>query len=670
MPSSYVLVIAEKPRAAAKIAEALGAKTKLMIDGVRVWVGEFLGKAVVITSTAGHLYTLYTNERGFPVFKCDWGPRWLYEPKSGHLRKYYNVLKRLSTRAEAYVNACDFDIEGSVIGFNIINFLGDIKRASRAKFSALTKEDIIRAFKNLQPLDWNYIESGLARHILDWVWGINVSRALMEIYSKVYKNKTVLSAGRVQSPTLLELVKRHIERETFVPVPMFTVTVKISHEGREYTLSRNFEPFRSLDEAKKVVEALKASGKLIVTQAERRIIHLDPPPPFNLTELQVEAAKVFGYSPARTLKIAEDLYLESLISYPRTNSEKIPPTIDNTQILRKLTYLPDLGNYALELLRRNLTKPREGLGEDPAHPAIHPTGYLPSRNLNREQRNLYDMIVRRYLASFYPSSKIEDVVYVIKEPSTGLSFTLTGRRIVSYEWLRVYRFRKVSNVEAPSLRVGEEVKILSVKLVKIYTQRPPPYTKASILKWMESVGIGTEATRAEIIETLVRRGYVRGKNMEVTELGLRVAWILETLFKEITEVELTREFERKLQAILQGKLSKEEVVSEAISRLNSKLSEIKKAIVEYEDRILKEKLRLAGNVGRCVVCGEDSIDILEGMSLCPIHLRAYENLIKNYSAWKENLNMNFEEYIDAVHKLRSTGRYVKELIKYLNRRVK
>ncbi len=635
-----------------------------------MWVGSFLGKDLVITSTAGHLYTLYTNERGFPVFNCDWGPRWLYEPGSEHLRRYYNVLKKLSARAEEYVNACDFDIEGSVIGFNIINFLGDVKRASRAKFSTLTKEDIVRAFKNLQPLDWNYIESGLARHVLDWMWGINVSRALMEIYSRVYKNRTVLSAGRVQSPTLLELVRRHIERETFVPLAMFTVTVKISHGGREYTLNRNFEPFRSLDEAKKVVEALKSSGKLTVTQAEKRIIHLEPPPPFNLTELQVEAAKVFGYSPARTLKIAEDLYLESLISYPRTNSEKIPPTIDNTQILRKLTHLPDLGNYALELLRRNLTKPREGLGEDPAHPAIHPTGYLPSRSLSREERNLYDMIVRRYLASFYPSSRVEEVVYVMKEPSTGLSFTLTGRRVVSYEWLRVYRFRKVSNVEVPPLRTGEEVKISSVKLVKTYTRRPPPYTKASILKWMESVGIGTEATRAEIIETLIKRGYVRGKNMEVTELGLRVAQILETLFREITEVELTREFERKLQAILHGKLSREEVVGEAISKLNSKLSEIKKVIAEHEDRTLKEKLKLARNVGRCAVCGEDSIDFLEGVSLCLAHLRAYKSLIENYRAWKESLNMGFEEYVDTIYKLRSTGRYVRELIEYLNRRVK
>lgn len=624
----------------------------------------------MITSTAGHLYTLYTNEKGFPVFKCDWGPRWLYEPKSRHLRKYHNVLRKLSARAEAYVNACDFDIEGSVIGFNIINYLGDIKKASRAKFSALTKEDITKAFENLQPLDWNYIESGLARHILDWIWGINVSRALIEIYSKIYKNRTILSAGRVQSPTLLELVRRHVERETFVPVVLFTISVKISHEGKEYTLDRNFEPFRSLDEAKNAVETLKASKKLVVTRADRRVVHLDPPPPFNLTELQVEAARAFGYSPAKTLKIAEDLYLESLISYPRTNSEKIPPTIDNTQILRKLTSLPDLGSYASELLRRNLTKPREGPGEDPAHPAIHPTGYLPSRGLSREERNLYDMIVRRYLASFYPSSKVEEVIYVMKEPSTGLSFTLTGRRIVSHEWLRVYHFRKVSSAAAPLLHVGEEVEISSVKLVKAYTRKPPSYTKASVLKWMESVGIGTEATRAEIIETLVRRGYVRGKNMEVTELGLRVAHILDTLFKEITEVELTREFERKLQAILLGKLSRREVVDEAISKLGMKLGEIKKAITSYEDRALKEKLGLAKNVGHCVICGEDSIDSVGGMALCSIHLRAYKNLIENYSAWKESVNASFEDYVDTVYKLRSTGRYVREVIEYLNRRVK
>jgi len=662
-------VIAEKPRAAAKIAEALGARSKLSVDNVPIWVGKLRGKDIVIAPTAGHLFTLYTNEKGFPVFNCSWGPRWVYESHSKHLRRFYDALKKLSRGAEYYVNACDYDIEGSVIGYNIIKHFGDVSRAYRVKFSTLTKEEISRAFNDLRPLDWGNIESGLARHTLDWMWGINVSRALMSVYGKISGNNVVLSAGRVQSPTLIELVRRYLDRETFVPEPLFTVSVKIEFDGKEYTLSNSFDSFKRLEDVKRLVDLLRERKRLVVKKAEKEVVSLDPPPPFNLTELQLEAARLYGYSPAKTLEIAENLYLESLISYPRTNSEKIPPTIDNTQILRKLSTLPELGSFASELLRRRLLVPREGPGEDPAHPAIHPTGYLPTRRLSKEESNLYELVVRRYLASFYPSAKVEEVIYTIVEPISGAAFKLVGRRVISREWLKVYHYRRINLVEVPVLRPGDEVSISSVKLLRVYTKPPPSYTKASILKWMESVGIGTEATRAEIIETLFRRKYVQGKNIEVTDLGLKVAHILTTLFREITEVELTREFERKLQGIMLGKINKKEVIDEAIEKLGHKLEEVKKILRNHEEIELKKRLGLATGY-RCSVCGGDSTGEEDGINLCSPHLRAYQNLKKTYDVWKSSVNMNFEDYVKAVSKLKSTGRFVKEVIEYLAKRVK
>ncbi|MEM1623539.1 MAG: DNA topoisomerase I [Sulfolobales archaeon] len=662
-------MIAEKPRAAAKIAEALGARSKLSIDGVPIWVGKLHGKDVVIAPAAGHLFTLYTNEKGYPVFNCSWGPRWVFEHGSKHLRRFYDALKKLSSGAEYYVNACDYDIEGSVIGYNIIKHFGDVSRAYRVKFSTLTKEEISRAFNDLRPLDWGNIESGLARHTLDWMWGINVSRALMSIYSKVFGSNVVLSAGRVQSPTLIELVRRYLERETFVPEPLFTVSVKIELNGKEYSLSNGFDSFKRLDDAKRVADLLRERKRLVVERAEKRIVSLEPPPPFNLTELQLEAARLYGYSPAKTLEIAENLYLESLISYPRTNSEKIPPTIDNTQILRKLSTLPKLGGFALELLQRRLLVPKEGPGEDPAHPAIYPTGYSPTRRLSKDESNIYELVVRRYLASFYPSAKVEEIIYTIVDPKSGMTFKLMGRRVISHEWLKVYHYRRINLAEAPVLRPGDEVSISSVKLLRLYTKPPPSYTKASILKWMESVGIGTEATRAEIIETLFKRKYVQGKSIKVTDLGLRVAHILSTLFKEITEVELTREFERKLLGIMSGKISRKEVIDEAIEKLSHKLEEVKKALESHEEAELKKKLGLTTGY-RCSICGGDSTGEEDGIALCSLHLKAYQNLKKTYDAWRSGVDINFEDYVEAVSKLKSTGRFVKEVIKYLAKRVK
>lgn len=670
LPDSYVLVIAEKPRAAAKIAEALGARTRVKIDGLSVWVGRLGGDYVVIAPTAGHLYTLYTEERGYPTFSYSWGPRWLYEKGSEHLRRYYNVLKKLAGRAKYYINACDYDIEGSVIGYNIIYHLGDIRRAYRVKFSTLTREELVKAFSKLHPLDWGNIESGIARHVLDWIWGINVSRALSDIVSRLYGKRVVLSAGRVQSPTLLELVRRYLDRETFVPELSFTLSVKVRYGGREYGLENLFQPFRRLSDARKALEALRGGGKLVVERVERREVKLAPPPPFNLTELQLEAARVLGYSPAKTLEIAESLYLESLISYPRTNSEKLPPTIDNASILRRLTSLPELGSYASELLRRGLLRPREGEREDPAHPAIHPTGYLPSRKLKKGEAELYEMIVRRYLASFYPEALVEEVSYTLVDPSTGLRFRLSGRRVLRHEWLKVYTYRRVEATEVPSLATGTSVGVSSAKLVRVYSKPPQLYSRATILKWMEEVGIGTEATRAEIIETIFRRGYVRGNRIEITELGLDVARILSTLFREITEVELTREFERKLREIASGARTKEEVIEEAKAKLREKLLEVKKMISEGRAEVIKEKARLGSGSATCAVCGRGATGSYGGVSMCLVHGLAYENITRAYRTWYEGTGVGFEDYLRALLKLKSVGRYAREVAEYLIKRVR
>ncbi|MDW8010115.1 MAG: DNA topoisomerase, partial [Sulfolobales archaeon] len=310
--------------------------------------------------------------------------------------------------------------------------------------------------------------------------------------------------------------------------------------------------------------------------------------------------------------------------------------------------------------------PREGAGEDPAHPAIHPTGYIP-RKLGDGEAVLYELIVRRYLASFYPSARVEEVVYTMKEPGAGVLFKLVGRRVLSQEWLKVYHYRKIASVEVPTLRVGEELEISSVRSLKLYTRQPQLHSKASILKWMESSGIGTESTRAQIIETLFKRKYVRGKSIAVTNLGLRVARILSALFKEITEVELTREFERKLREVALGRVSRKEVVDEAIAKLGSKLEEVKKALSNSRGSELKVKFGLS--IGsRCSVCGGDAVGREGGLHLCSLHLAAYQNLVKTYETWASRTNASFDDYSATLLKLSTTGRFVKDVIKYLMKR--
>jgi len=664
--SRYVLVIAEKPRAADKIAAALNLSDKRVVNGVRVWEGFFEGRRFLVAPAVGHLFSLDTEERGFPVFTYRWVPRWLVERRSRHARKYFEVLKSLARGASEYVNACDYDIEGSVIGYLIIKHFGDLSRSRRAKFSSLTKEELVSAFRNLQPLDLRMVEAGLCRHEVDWIWGINVSRALMSFYKKVFGGFKILSAGRVQTPTLIEVFKKHVERGCFVPEIKFSISLKLRVGSEELSIRSDFGKDLTEEEANRLKLAIERVGKARVVDVKSRTEVLRPPPPFNLPDLQYEAYRVAKISPALTLSIAESLYLDQLISYPRTNSQKLPKTLNHRAILRSLSNLEDYGKYVSELLKKPSLAPAEGPREDPAHPAIHPTGYLPRKPLKDRERVVYDLIVRRYLASLSDEALLRISTYVLRV--LDLELVITSRELLRGGWLKIYEYGEVGTLKKFSLRLGEEVPILDVRVVKTFSKPSDAYTKSSLLKWMERSGIGTEATRAEIIETLFKRGYLKQttSGIDITELGSVVSTISTNLFSELSSVQLTREVEEKLDKIITGELSRDEVVREVASVLKPRLINIKKLL--ESDESVNELRRLAGlNSGdaSCVICQRLAEFSYEGLRLCRFHGIAYERLREAYEAWSKKTKISFVEFLNKVLTLKSSGKYVKEVAELL-----
>lgn len=664
--SGYVLVIAEKPKAADKIATALNLSIKKMINGVRVWEGFFDGHKFLVAPAVGHLFSLDTEENGFPVFTYRWVPRWLADKESKYARKYYEVLKNLARDASEYVNACDYDIEGSVIGYLIIKNFGDLSRSRRAKFSSLTREELVSAFKNLQPLDVRMVEAGLCRHEIDWIWGINVSRALMSFYKKISGDFKVLSAGRVQTPTLIEVFKKHIERESFVPEIKFSISMKLKVGSEELNVRSDFGRDLSEEEANSLRLAIKRVGKARVVDVKSRTEVLRPPPPFNLPDLQYEAYRIAKISPAETLNIAESLYLDQLISYPRTNSQKLPKTLDHREILKSLSALQVYGKYVSELLKKPLLKSVEGVKDDPAHPAIHPTGYLPRETLKDKEWVIYDLIVRRYLASLSDEAQLRISTYVLRV--LDLELVITSQELVREGWLRIYNYKKTGAFKKLQLRLGEEVPILDVRVVKTFSRPPTAYTKSSLLEWMEKSGIGTEATRAEIIETLFKRGYLKqtASGIDITELGSVVSTISVNLFSELSSVQLTREVEEKLNKIIMGEFSRDDVVREVISVLRPKLINVKKLL--ESDGSIKELRRLAGlNDGNssCVLCQRLAETTYDGLRLCRFHGIAYEELKRTYGTWSRKTKVSFHEFLNKVLTLRSSGKYVKEVAELL-----
>ncbi len=666
LPPSYIVIIAEKPKAGRKIAEALGygRVRECRAWGIPFWLLWIDSTLYVVAPAAGHLFGLTTDEHGFPVFSYYWAPLWQVEESAKYTRKFYELLRVILRGARLAINACDYDIEGSVIGYMIIRAFFDVKRAKRMKFSALTPYDIRRAFQRLEPLDWEMIEAGLARHELDWVWGINVSRALMEAVRRVTGRRVTLSAGRVQSPTLMEAVRRDRERNLHLPLPRFAVEAVLLVDGKRVKARLAVLDMRS--EAETLASRLRRRGYLEVLSVQKKLVRLPPPPPFNLGDLQAEAARIYGYSPMKTQDIAEKLYLEALISYPRTNSQKIPPTVNVRSILEGLRRIPDYSRMASRLLAQvPAPRPRQGSKDDPAHPAIHPTGEVP-RGLSRDEVRIYDLIVRRFLASMMPSATVATVTVIAGAPELNVRVTLTGVTIVEKGWLEAYPFAAPSERRLPVLRKGDRLHITSLVLRVEYTKPPEPYTKASLVKWMEGVGIGTESTRARIVELLFERGYLRqrkgGRGVEVTDLGYAVAELLASYFPELTSVKLTHYFEEMLEAIRMGRVSRERVLSEAKSYLTKLLTRFRESFIDEAGVVLATSLGLVKPREACRICGRTAYRA----GMCRFHYEAYERVRKGYGEWARRLGgIGFREYLRRLASRREAGKWVKEVASYL-----
>ncbi len=661
----YILVIAEKPRSAEKIAHALGNPKKYRINGVPIWFVTRNNMRFVIAPAAGHLYTLHTESKGFPVFDYKWVPRYTIDPKSTFTRRYISVLSMLAKNAKEYINACDYDIEGSLIGYMIIKNIGDIKKSRRAKFSSLTASEIIKAFDNLSPLDYNMIEAGYCRHVLDWLWGINISRMLMKIYKDVLNERKILSAGRVQSPTLFYVVSIDLQRKSYVPIPYGYPSIKVVINNKVFKLIPVEGSFNSLSDAKEYLKKVKYDPRATVSDIIIKDERIAPPHPFNLPDLQSEAYRVYGFTPYKTQKLAEDLYLEALISYPRTNSQKLPPTLNNREILEKLAQNSIYRDMVKSLLTevRGMLKPNNGPKEDPAHPAIYPTGEGSLRSLSKDHAKLYDLIVRRYFATFANPALIRyiRIEFIIH----GRHYYLSTNIVRSRGWLYYYPYIRFNEeaISIDSIRKGLQVPIHEAKIVIYFTKPPRLSSKLSLIKWMEEKGIGTEATRAEIVETLFKRGYlyIKGGSINVSELGILISFLLKDYVEELISVELTRKFEDKLNMILDMKAKCDDIVVEAKEVLLDYINRVKKLNIQELKMEVSKYIEMPNNNNRgCIICRRSAYT----GNLCVFHSIALENIKNTYESWRR-FGFNWIQYLEKLLKLKGTGSYVKEVCKHL-----
>jgi DNA topoisomerase-1 len=577
------LIVTEKPDAALHVAEALDSKgepKKFSFKGVPMYEAERASERLLVCSALGHLYkvdqTRSSQRREYPVWEYDWKP--IHVAERGHERheRWLSAIAAIAKEAEVFVNACDFDVEGSLIGYMILKYAGAgaHTKARRMKFSTLTREELQYAYEHMLPqLDFALVNAGLCRHEVDWLYGINLSRALTESARKSSGRYTTLSTGRVQGPTLRFVVDREQEIETFVPVPHWEIQATVEINGENVRAEFEIDKFDVKAKAEKV--ASLADGKEgFVEDIESKVTALAPPFPLDLSTLQTEAYRHCGMTPRYSLGVAERLYLDALVSYPRTSSQKLPASIDYQGVLRGLSANPNYAQFSARLLNQRSLHPNEGKKTDPAHPAVYPTGRLPKPSLKPKESKLYDLIVRRFMATFAPPATRQTVKATIKV--NDLRFYLRGSHNLVAGWIDFYKpYTKLEDVSLPRLNKGTPAKFLSVKAVDKFSQPPPRYNPNSLLREMETNKIGTKATRAETIETLVRRSYIRGNKIEVTPLGIQMVDVLEKFCPKVLDVAFTQELEEMMENIELGKEKKQHVVNEAINHLRPIMEKLK-----------------------------------------------------------------------------------------------
>ena len=379
--SPYTLVVCEKPDAARRIAHALGNPSIKERSGLPpvLSVTDRRNERFVVCSAIGHLYGLVDINRNrsvYPVFDLKWAPT--LRKKATTSEQIIKTIALLSQKATRFVHACDYDQEGEVIGYNILQYACNNKyeNSLRAKFSTLTDEEIRNSFDNLLKPSKGLAEAGISRHMIDFIYGVNLSRALTQSFkvSNDGKRYCNLSIGRVQGPTLAFVVDREIEIRKHVAEPYWTIYGDFEENGRVIRANYHQLKISTLFQATSIVNACtKQDGR--ITKIEKQKVTLRAPTPFNLGDLQKEAYRLFRFFPSYTLSIAEKLYIAALISYPRTSSQKLPTSINYKKIISNLSKIGyPYTNLATTLLARDLLSPNEGSKTDPAHPAIYPTG--------------------------------------------------------------------------------------------------------------------------------------------------------------------------------------------------------------------------------------------------------------------------------------------------------
>ena len=582
-----IVCIAEKPSVAKEIADILGARNRRE--------GFFEGNGYQVTWTFGHLCTLKEPNDYTPMWQ-----RWslsslpMIPPRFGiklindkGIEKQFGIIERLMKDAEMIVNCGDAGQEGELIQRWVMQKAQAKCPVKRLWVSSLTEEAIREGFATLKDQSeyQSLYEAGLSRAIGDWLLGMNATR----LYTLKYaKNRQVLSIGRVQTPTLALIVKRHLEIENFVPQPYW----ELKTTYRDTTFSITEGRFDSEEKGREALEKITGEPFTITNVTAKNGTEL-PPRLYDLTSLQVDCNRKFGLSAEQTLQTIQSLYEKKVTTYPRVDttflSDDIYPKCANI-----LKGLRDYQTLTIPLAGKPLNKSKKVFDNKKVtdHHAIIPTGVYP-QGLTDLEKKVYDLVARHFIAVFYPDCKFRSTT-VLGE-SAGVEFKTTGKEITEPGWRTVFAGDNNDDKDGekenflPSFTVGESGPH-TPGLAEKWTQPPKPYTEATLLRAMETAGklvddeelrdamkengIGRPSTRAAIIETLYKRNYIKRekKNIVATPTGIELVGLIKN--ELLKSAELTGRWEKKLRDIEKRQYEAKTFIEELKSMLHEVVNDV------------------------------------------------------------------------------------------------
>jgi DNA topoisomerase I len=598
------LVICEKNIAARRISYIIsGGNSKIKKHGrIPFYVFEKDGEEWIVIGLRGHIINLDYPKEYNHWKKTD--PKDLIEvPPEKKISKkgIANALKSLVEKSPFLIVATDFDREGELIGVEAVELLKkynkNLDEIKRAKFSSITGYEINKAFDKLTEVDYNLSSAGESRQIIDLVWGAVLTRFISLAAQRF--GKDFLSIGRVQSPTLALLVKREREILNFEP-KLFWELIAVLSKGQVFSAKHANGRFWDKQVVQEIFDKIKDCDKAVVKKIEKKTVAEYPPSPFSTTSF-LRSTSFLGISSSKSMKIAEELYMAGLISYPRTDNTVYPGSLNIKGILKKLSDSSMFSKEANFVLEHKRSYPTRGKKKTTDHPPIHPVG-VPKGQLKGDKKKIYDLIVRRFLATLTEDAEAE--VSEVNFDISGEDFITKGYRLIKPTWKKIYTYFKKKENILPELEEGENVKLSRIKLNEDKTKPPSRYSQGSLIGKMEELSLGTKSTRHEIINKLYSRRYILLSPLKPTPVGMAVVDALEGC--DVIKPKMTAVLEEDMSLIAEGKKTLEETIKESRDMLSKVLEELQDDKEKIKENIQKAS-KQQNVVGKCPDCGKNLV---------------------------------------------------------------